>query len=183
MKDIGLNIKKRREQMGLTLRELALNVGVSASFLSQVECGKVSPSLATLKKIVGALNTTVGAIIGEKRDINDGPVVRVGERKTIEGMVNKMMIDFLTSSHPDKMMEPMIFRFSESGNFSDTMYQHFGQEFVLVLKGKIEIVLGNERYVLEEGDSIYFNSGVPHAFWNAHSGISEALSINTPPNF
>jgi quercetin dioxygenase-like cupin family protein len=76
----------------------------------------------------------------------------------------------------------MVFKMSKRAG-SDTLYQHFGQEFVLVLKGRIELVLGGKQCVLSEGDSIYFNSSVPHAFWSVYDGTTEVLSINTPSNF
>lgn len=182
---IGLNIKKRREQLSFTLRRLSQEIGLSASFLSQVETGKVLPSMLSLKKIADALHTTIGVLVGESGDITEDPVVRVDKRKELTDAENRMIVNFLSSPHPDKLMEPMIMVLdvNEDAKGSNIRYQHFGQEFVLVLKGRIEVAVSDKRYLLNEGDSIYFNSGDPHAFWNIHSGKSEVLSINTPPNF
>ena len=73
MKIIGVNIKKLREEQGLTLRALAKKIEISASFLSQVESGKASPSLSTLKSISDALATTIGNLIGESQKLEDNP--------------------------------------------------------------------------------------------------------------
>jgi len=182
MKTIGSNIRERRLHLNLTLRSLAKKINLSASFLSQVESGKVVPSLSSLKKVSEALNTTIGILVGEEKDTIEDPIVRVQKRKSIEDANNGMAVEFLTFSHPDKLMEPMVFKMSKRAG-SDTLYQHFGQEFVLVLKGRIELVLGGNRCALFEGDSIYFNSSVPHAFWSVFDGTTEVLSINTPSNF
>ncbi len=79
-------------------------------------------------------------------------------------------------------MEPVIVQLKENGNSMETRYQHFGQEFILVIEGIIEVIVGDDEYKLEKGDSMYFNSGVPHAFWSIQ-GVSEVLSINAPPVF
>lgn len=169
--------------MGLTLRGLAKNIDMSPSFLSQVECGKAVPSVPSLKKIADALNTSIGSLVGENEDSFSEPVVRRGERRIISDSASSMTIDFLSSTHPDKLMEPMLFTLSKKTTMSESRYQHYGQEFVLVIRGRIEVVLHDRRYILEQGDSIYFNSGMPHAFWSVHEHESEVLSINTPPNF
>lgn len=182
MKTIGSNIRERRLHLNLTLRSLARKVNLSASFLSQVESNKVIPSLSSLKKVSDALNTTIGILVGEEKDTIEDPIVRVQKRKSIDDANNGMEVEFLTFSHPDKLMEPMVFKMSKRAG-SDMLYQHFGQEFVLVLKGRIDLVLGAKQHTLLEGDSIYFNSSVPHAFWSVYDGVSEVLSINTPSNF
>ncbi len=86
MKFVGINIKRLREDQGMSLRALAQKLRVSASFLSQVENGKASPSLSTLKNISDALATTIGNLIGEDQKAQDAPVVRSSERKYIKEM-------------------------------------------------------------------------------------------------
>jgi transcriptional regulator with XRE-family HTH domain len=168
--------------MGITLRSLAKNIGMSPSFLSQVESGKAVPSVPSLKKIADALNTSIGTLVGEN-DNSSEPVVRFPERRCIDDSTSSMKISFLSNTHPDKLMEPMLFTLKKKTEASENRYQHYGQEFVLVLKGRIEVVIKDVRYKLDEGDSIYFNSSIPHAFWSIHEDRSEVLSINTPPNF
>ncbi|MDD5567726.1 MAG: cupin domain-containing protein, partial [Candidatus Omnitrophica bacterium] len=68
-------------------------------------------------------------------------------------------------------------------NSGGVSYKHFGQEFVLVLKGAIEITLNDSMYVLRKGDSIYFNSNVPHEFRNIGNEEAEAIWVITPPTF
>jgi transcriptional regulator with XRE-family HTH domain len=183
MKLMGVNIKRLREEKGITLRTMATNLGISPSFLSQIETGKASPSLDTLKSISDHLGTTVGTLIGENQKPSHSPVVRSDERKNIERLSSGVNIYLLASQDPNKQMEPLLFRMSEKATSGPAMYKHFGQEFVLVLRGTIEITLNDAAYILKKGDSIYFNSSTPHSFRNLDKNESEAIWVVTPPTF
>ncbi|MFA4984905.1 MAG: XRE family transcriptional regulator [Candidatus Omnitrophota bacterium] len=183
MQMVGINIKRLREEQGMTLRGMAKKLGVSASFLSQVESAKASPSLATLKSIADFLSTTIGDLIGEGQKIKDNPVTTLKERKHMQEVSKGMNIYLLTSRDPNKQMEPLLFKLKEGVASGKPSYQHFGQEFVLVLKGVMEITLNETSYILRKGDSIYFNSSVPHAFKNISRQEAEAVWVVTPPTF
>lgn len=183
MKMVGVNIKRARNEMGLTLRALAKKLGISASFLSQVESGKASPSLSTLKNISDALGYTVSTLIEDGQKTGDNPIVRSNERKYLHEAGKGINLYLLTSRDPNKQMEPLLFKLKEGATSGDATYKHFGQEFVLVLKGAIEITLNDIVYVLRKGDSIYFNSSVPHAFKNLGKEEAEAVWVVTPPTF
>jgi len=183
MKIVGVNIKRLREERGMTLRALARQLGVSASFLSQVETGKASSSLATLKKIADSLSTTVGGLIGEGQKASDNPVVKAGERKRLQQVGKGVDIYLLTSQDANKQMEPLLFELNEKATSGAASYRHFGQEFVLLIKGMIEVTLNDTAYVLKKGDSMYFNSNVPHSFRNIGKEKAEAVWVITPPTF
>ena len=183
MKIVGVNIKRLREEQGLTLRALASKLGISASFLSQVESGKASPSLSTLKNISDALATTIGNLIGEGQKVEDNPIIKSSDRKHVQEIGKGINLYLLTSRDANKQMEPLLFKLKEGATSGARSYKHFGQEFVLVLKGSIEITLNDMTYVLKKGDSIYFNSSVPHAFKNISKEEAEAVWIITPPTF
>ncbi|MFA5224580.1 MAG: XRE family transcriptional regulator [Candidatus Omnitrophota bacterium] len=183
MKIVGVNIKRLREDQDLTLRALAKKLGISASFLSQVESGKASPSLSTLKSISDALSTTIGNLIGEAQKLEDNPVVRTSERKHVQEAGKGINLYLLTSRDSNKQMEPLLFKLKEGATSGERSYKHFGQEFVMVLKGVIEVTLNDMSYVLKKGDSIYFNSNVPHAFKNIGKEEAEAVWVVTPPTF
>jgi transcriptional regulator with XRE-family HTH domain len=183
MKIIGVNIKRLREERGITLRALARQLKVSASFLSQVETGKASPSLSSLKAIADNLQTTVGSLIGEGQAPASDPVVRASHRKHLQEVGKGINMYLLTSPDSNKQMEPLLFKLGRKATSGAHTYKHFGQEFVMVLKGAIEIALGETLYVLNKGDSIYFNSSVPHSFRNLGSLEAEAIWVITPPTF
>ena len=183
MEIVGRNLKKIRTDKKITLRELGKKLDVSASFLSQVEVNKATPSLATLKKIADTLQTTIGTLVGEGRPPDHNPVLRANQRKALKGIGKNINMYLLTSADVNKQMEPLLFKLnknSSSGNFTN---KRFGQEFVFVFKGAIEFVLDNTRYILRKGDSVYFNSYVSHSFKNIYKGITEILWVVTPPTF
>jgi transcriptional regulator with XRE-family HTH domain len=183
MNIVGVNIKRLREEKDITLRELAKKLNVSASFLSQVETGKASPSLSTLKGIADTLGTTIGALAGEGEVQSSSPVVKEGERVSLKEVGKGIKMYLLTSPDPNKQMEPLLFALNENADTGVSPYKHFGQEFVLVIKGALEIALNDTPYILRKGDTIYFNSHVPHSFKNLHKGTTEALWVVTPPTF
>jgi len=183
MKIVGVNIRRLREEKGITLRALAKKLNVSASFLSQVETGKASPSLSSLKNIADTLLTTVGSLIGEGQKVSDNPVVKLSQRRHLQEVGKGVNIYLLTSPDANKQMEPLLFKLNEKATSGDASYRHFGQEFVLVIKGAIEITLNDTAYVLKKGDSFYFNSSVPHSFKNIGKEEAEAVWVITPPTF
>jgi len=183
MKSVGINIKRLREEQGTTLREMAKDVGVSSSFLSQVEKGKASPSLTTLKSMADALQTTIGNLVGEDVNQKDKIVTRENERKSLRQVSQGIKMYLLSEVSPHKQMQPLLFKLENNAASGESSYSHYGQEFVLVLKGTLEMMLGDKNYLLKKGDSIYFNSSTPHSFKNLHKGETEALWVVTPPTF
>ena len=114
MKIVGINIKKLRLREGITLREMAKGLGVSASFISQIESGKASPSLNTLKSISTFLSTTIGELIGEGQEIKDSPVTKTDERMHMGSKSKGIGIYLLTSRDPNKQMEPLLFKLKKA---------------------------------------------------------------------
>ncbi|MFA5271358.1 MAG: XRE family transcriptional regulator [Candidatus Omnitrophota bacterium] len=183
MNIVRVNIKKLREEKRISLRALARQLKVSASFLSQVEAGKASPSLVTLKNMADALNTTVGNLIGECQKVTSNPVVTESERIHLNRAFKGINIYLLATPDPNKQMEPLLLRLDEGADSGDSHYTHFGQEFASVIKGAIEITLNKITYSLKKGDSIYFNSNIPHAFKNIGKEKAEVIWVVNPPTF
>lgn len=183
MNIVGVNIKRLRQEKKVSLRTIARQLKISASFLSQIETGKASPSLVTLKNIADALNTTVGNLIGEGQKVTSNPVVTEKEMLRRDFALKGVSIYLLTVTDPNKQMEPLLFRFDEGADSGGSPHTHFGQEFATVIKGAIEITLNKNVYFLKKGDSIYFNSSIPHAVKNVGKGKAEAIWVVTPPTF
>ncbi len=180
MEIVNSNIKLYRKRRQMTLKEVAQELDVSISFLSQIENGKAMPSLATLKKIADALNTTIGVLVGEDKAASKNPIVREKERRSIKEIGSGLKIEMLATQDPNMQLEPVLFTFAENGSTGD-FSQHFGQEFVFVISGSLEINLDGKKYILNKGDSIYFDSYRPHFFHNRNNGVTRAIRIITPP--
>jgi len=182
MKRLGERIKKRREHLRVQLNDLADQVGVSTSALSQIENAKAFPSIITLKKIADCLHTTVGEIIGEHETLSKNPLLKGDEKKFVKENDNGARLYLLSHHDLLKQMEPYLIVFPEKSNTSDIMNIHHGQEFCHVLKGSLEVDLDGKKYVLKQGDNFYFNSTIPHTIKNVDRAQSEMLWIVTPPN-
>ena len=179
---IGLNIKTHRKGLAISLKDLAEKVEVSASFLSQIEKGKVAPSITTLKAIADSLGTTVGTLLGENDKVSDTYAVRAKERR-YHSVLKGQRAYLLTAPNLNKQMEPILFEFDPGASSGESLYRHNGQEFVFILKGCLAITLNDRDFILEEGDSIYFNSDVLHFAKNINQEETRALWVITPPSF
>ncbi|NOY07502.1 MAG: helix-turn-helix domain-containing protein [Spirochaetes bacterium] len=182
-KILALNIKMQRKKNGITMRSLAKLIDVSPSFLSQVEAGKAIPSLLTLKRLADALNTTIGKLVGEDKEVEDhNPIIRKGNRILIDNIGRKIKIELLAVQNTNNEIQPYIINFdknSDTGMFGT----HKGQETGLVLKGVLELYYNNKTYVLNEGDSFYVTSTVPHHLRNINEGASRVLIVSSVPRF
>lgn len=180
---LGQNIRERRKQLNLTLVAVSKRTGVSQSFLSQIEQNKVSPSLQTLNKISVALQTTISFLLQKNSLRRKDALLRQADRQVIKDELQNLTIELLSKSNNDRMMETFLFTFHGKSTENASKFQHFGQEFIFVLEGKIKIVLASEEYILEQGDSLYYNSGKMHTISNYIDGTSKFIGVNTPPSF
>lgn len=178
---MGSRIKKRREGFGLQMKELAKQIGVTSSLISQIESAKAFPSIVTLKKVADALHTTVGDLIGENENQITKPLLKLEERRFAKSN-KKGTSSYLLSYHfPSKQIEPYLLHFDEDADSKGVMTNKFpGQEFCFVLKGEFEATINRRKYKLVKGDSFYFDSSKPHLFKNSFNGDSELLWVITP---
>jgi len=166
---IGSKLTTLREALNLSVDELAVRCDCDASVISGLEAGELAPSLAPLIKITRALGVRLGTLLDD--DTNIGPVVtRAGDAeeaarlKSLETSSDAGVLDFfsLASSKTSRHMEPFLIDVKPSTEAQHALSSHEGEEFIFVLAGAIEIAYGKELHVLEPGDSIYYDSIVPH---------------------
>ena len=178
MLQLGSRIRRRRESLNLQMNDLANSIGVSSSLISQIERTKAYPSILTLKKIADALRTTVGDLIGENETLSAHPYVSLKERKFVKSNSSGTRVHLLSHHDPQKIMDPFLVEFKPRGNSRDIMTPvNPRQEFCLVLRGKIEVQLGDHDFILYEGDSFYFISDKEHLFKNINDGKTEMLWV------
>ncbi len=175
---IGPRLARLRHELGLTLAGVASQTGLSVSFLSSLERGYSSASIATLQKLARLYKTNVLSFFADED--NSRRLVRSRERKVLKPNAGVEM-ELLASGN--KMMEPHLFRIAPSAG-SGGSYSHEGEEFIYVLQGKLEVWLDEvERYVLDPGDSLYFESKQAHRWQNLSGKETSILWVNTPPTF
>ena len=181
-KQIGLVIKHNRELCGYSLKNLAEMTQLSSSYISQIENGKVSPSLSSLVKIANSLNTTIQGLFEEVSQEDVSPVIRKDSRRLASSLSKNVKISFATNSALSKIMEVAIVELEVGAHTGDdsSSYKRFGSQVMFVNKGKVEARLGDETYILNKGDSLNMISDTPHSAKNIHDSVSEVIFFVVP---
>ena len=164
-RSVGGRIARLRAERRMTLERLAQLTGFTKGYLSKIENGRKVPPIATLSRIAQALHTAIGSFFEEPRRAvaREVTVVRSGERRTVVRGGSAFGYDYvgLALQRAHKRMDPFIFTFPPRID-RHVFFEHRGEEFLFVLSGTVEFQVGDERFTLRKGDSIYFDSSVPH---------------------
>jgi len=164
---VGEKIRELREQKGLSLQDMATRTGYTAALLSQVENHLISPPLGALIKIAKALEVKVGTFFGDEPR-ESYAIVRKDERKHISRYASKEGVSYgysyesLGFDKKDRQMEPFLITLEPATVKSEKLSSHDGEEFIFILEGEMEAILGDHKDVLYPGDSIYYDSAIPH---------------------
>lgn len=183
--DIGSKIRNLRTKREMTLQDLATLTGLSKPNLSQIENNLVSPPIATLLKISSALGVAIGHFFQDAPQDTDIVIVRKDSRHGIaKGKhISRIGYQYHPLAYPkiNKSMEPFVVYMEEREPGDIVFNNHRGEEFLYVLEGTLEFHSGNKIVTLEEGDSIYFDSVVPHGYRGV-GGTAKALAIIHRPS-
>ena len=198
---LGERLRTERDRLGLSLRELARRLEVSPSLVSQIETGKIQPSVRTLYAIVSELGVSLDELFapptgtaGEKAAAPpeapvratsrraaagpaspDGRVQRSHDRRAIE-LESGVRWERLTAwNDPDVEFLHTTYRVGGASSPEGTLVRHNGREFGTVISGRLGVTVGFEDYVLEPGDSISFESSLPHRLHN--DGDVDAVAV------
>ena len=174
---IGPRFRKLRLQRGESLATVASTVGVSIGFLSNLERSQSGASIGIMRKLAQYYGLNILDLFNPID--GTGPLVRPGDRKSLEGGPGVQM-ELLASGKIT--MEPHLFRVA-SGAGSGEFYSHEGEEFLYLVRGRLDIVLDAEEFQLRAGDSFYFSSKMRHRWVNPGKTETIILWINTPPTF
>ena len=175
-KDIGKRIKEIRSSKGMTLKVLAERTGFTKGYLSRVENSRKAPPVSTLIKIANSMQLNLSKILGETEGTEAVSLVKKNERvptaqsSSISGYYYESLAHKLLS----KRMEPYIITMPSNPKEVHTS-KHKGEELLFVLEGKMKFTHGDREFLVEEGDCIYFDSGVEHT--GAAIGIKECKCI------
>lgn len=175
---VGPRLRRLRLQRSHSLAHVARAVGVSVGFLSALERGQMSASVATLRRLARFYRLNILSLF-DPSEANPGRV-RPPDRKVLEAGPGVRM-ELLAWGNT--VMEPHLFRIAPSAGSGES-YAHEGEEFLFILKGSLEIALeGGESHRLEQGDSYYFESSTKHRWLNPGKKEAWVLWVNTPPTF
>lgn len=176
--EFGERIREIRKTQNLSMKNLGEKVNVSASMISQLERGLVNPSVNLLKNIANNLNVSVGDFFSG--ETTPSVVIRKNERARIVYKDGKMIHELLAPITNRKI--EFIYNIYKPGGMCDVI-THNGEECALVLQGSAELGLGDEVYYLEEGDSLYHDSTIPHYIKNIGTCDLCIVYAITPPSY
>ena len=172
---IGPRLREERVRSGLSQRELARRLGLSASLISQLESGMSKPSVGTLYSIVTELGVSLDHIIrGEQFDILNGrpptpsesPLVHPEDRRSID-LASGVRWEQLSSGTEEGVdFLHAIYEVGGSSTPDESLMRHHGREYGYVVSGTLTIEIGFDEYVVAPGDSIVFDSTRPHRLYN-----------------
>ncbi|MBY6186744.1 cupin domain-containing protein [Marinobacter hydrocarbonoclasticus] len=179
--DIGNRLRQLRTQAGLSQRELAKRTGVTNGFISQVEKNSVSPSVASLKKILEGIPISLTNFFDNEERQPTQVVFRASEMPNIgSGPIQYRLIGHSVRDRAIGMLHETMPAGSDTG---EEMLTHDGEECGVVLSGQLELTVGEEVSLLEPGDGYYFSSQRPHRFRVVGDDPVVLVSANTPATF
>ena len=179
---VGRELRARRTALGLSIAEVARRATVSAPFISQVETGRTSMSLATLYRVAGALGCTPNALLGG----SGGPhnhITRAGDgiRLSASDGSRSQQPRLLTGTGDDVLLQAYHYTIHADDEDQD-WFEHPGEDFVYVMRGSIAIEFGDgESVVLSAGDSLHHDGAIPHTWVLQGDTTAEVLIVVGDP--
>ncbi len=199
MEDVGAQLRKARTERGISLRELARRLELSASALSQIETGKNRPNVETLYMIVAELGISLDDLVFRRKRGNDtdaeqgsasagegragreraaGSPLQHGEDRPSIQLDSGVTWERLTAEHdPEGDFFTSVYEPGGASTRDSHLMVHSGREYHLLLKGRLTVSIGFETYELKAGDSISFASSEPHRLFNPGDAPAETVTF------
>jgi transcriptional regulator with XRE-family HTH domain len=180
---LGRSIRARRQELGMSLAEVAVMTGLTSGAISQIERGVVNPSVQTLRRISGALRVPTFAFLdGTGEPKLDGIVVRADHRKRLAFPGQQIFYE-LMSPNLDGKMEVLWYEIPVGDSTFEGGFAHSGEECCVILQGSGRLDLPGESYELSPGDAATYDAGLRHALVNIGDLPLVAISCIAPPSF
>jgi transcriptional regulator with XRE-family HTH domain len=177
-----LRALRLRKKMGLV--ELGRHTGLSAAMLSKVERGKLFPTLPTLLRIALVFSVGLECFFSEDQKRHVVGIVRRAQRKRFperpDGFDISFYFESLDFAAVERKLNAYYAEFQPLQPGKARLHHHTGVEFLSVLRGKLELHIGTEEHILESGDSIYFDSSLPHSYRRVSQKPCSAIVVTVP---
>ena len=182
MPAIGSGIRELRRRRQLSTRQLAVRSGISHSTISLLERDRLSPSVDTLSAILEAMGSTLTGFFSELgAALPHSPFYRFEDLAEI-GRTDGISYRMVGINHPNRHLL-MLYETYSPGADTGRAFSHTAQEAGVVIKGSVEVTVGEEVRTLGVGDAYYFDSQTLHQFRNPGSQPAEIISAITPPTY
>lgn len=178
---VGQRLKRLRDMFGLSQRELARRAGVTNGTISLVEQGEVSPSIASLKKILDGFPLPLAEFFGTDFIAEQPVFLKHSELTEIaEGDVQYRQVGQSLKNRAIQMLHE---KYAPGADTGKEMLSHAGEESGIIVAGELELTVGGKTERLAAGDAYYFNCLLPHRFRNRGKVPCVLVSACSPPNF
>ncbi|MBE0480424.1 MAG: helix-turn-helix domain-containing protein [Dehalococcoidia bacterium] len=175
---VGERVRSLRTALGMSVRTLAARAGFSPSFISQMENGLVSPSIASLERIASILGVTLAGFFTAERP-DTSVITRASDRRELSSSWSQARIEVLASSGTSRQLEAVMITVSPGGRSGKRPSSHSGEEFALVFDGEIVLNLGADVHILRRGDTASFSSEVLHLWENPGPAASQIVIVSS----
>jgi len=179
--DLGLRLRALRESHGLSQRGLAKQTGVSHATVSLIEQGRMSPSIGVLKKLLLGLDMSIADFFAMETVPEPRPFFAQAELAELAG--GPISYRQVAAGRSDLRMTILHETYAPGADTGRSMLRHEAHEGGVVIRGRLEVIVGGNRRVLGPGDAYYFDSRTPHRFRNIGEEDAEIVSACTPPSF
>lgn len=178
-RNIGARLRSLRESRGLSQRALSRSSGVTNATISNIESNSVSPSVASLRKIVRTLGVSLAQFFSGE-EVQPKMVHRADELLEIgSGAVSLRLL----AGDPSRSLQVLHERYEPGADTGIEMLVHPGEEAGVVVEGRITLTVGEQTHQLGPGDAYQFSSSTPHRFQNLGPVPAVLVSASTPPTF
>ncbi len=178
---LGREVRRRRLAAGLNGRQLAEQAGITPGFVSQMEKGQAMPSVATLLAISSALDVSIGELFEASQSAER--IVRADARPAYQ-FPDLGFVDEHVSADPKGRLQVLVSRIAPGGGSGPELYTHGAEtEFILVLRGRLELYLDDTTHVLEQGDAATFSGDTAHGYANVDDEEVEVIWVMTPATY
>ncbi|GGK06446.1 helix-turn-helix domain-containing protein [Pseudomonas matsuisoli] len=174
---MSIRLKLLRKKLGVTLEQLADTSGLTKSYISKVERGLSTPSVAAALKLAKALNVKVEELFTEeKADVDSYSLVRVSERQSLT--TDHQDSGYAVLAHQASQRDLLPFIIYPPKEFIDRAFkEHTGEEFLFVHEGQVEVDFMSERVLLSRGDALHFNAQKPHRLRSVGEAQAQLLVV------
>jgi transcriptional regulator with XRE-family HTH domain len=175
---IGEQIRRLRSDRGLSMRAFAAQTGFSPSFISQIENGQVSPSMGSMQKIAETLGVSLGEFFAAA-ETRDELIVRADDRRRMDSTWTDAHIEALGSMSRNRRLEPVLVVFGPGGKSGNHPHAPSGEEFALIVKGKLTLTLADEENEMAAGDAVSLPAHAPRLWENRTAQVAEILIVSS----
>jgi transcriptional regulator with XRE-family HTH domain len=179
--DVGARLRALRDMHGLSQRELAKRAGVSNAIISLIEQNRTSPSVGSLKKVLDGLPVSLAEFFA--MELPAPPQVFFAASELVEIGGGRISYRQVGRNLQGRGLQILHERYAKGADTGEVMLRHDAEEGAVVLRGRLEVTVGDQRRVLGPGDAYYFDSRTPHRFRNVGEEECEVVSACTPPSF